>query len=43
MPDEEGLLDMADIDTDKPIPAGWTPVQDELPFSARDRNEDADG
>lgn len=43
MQDEEGLLDMADIDTDKPIPAGWEPVQDELPFNAKDKDEDANG
>jgi hypothetical protein len=40
---EEGLLDMADIDTDRPIPAGWEPVQDELPFNAYDKDVNPDG
>ena len=35
-----GDLDLADIDTNQPVPADWSPVQDELPFDARDKNED---
>ena len=39
MPEINGDLDLADIDTNQPIPVGWTPVQDELPFNANDKDE----
>jgi hypothetical protein len=39
MPEVDGDLDLADIDTNQPVPAGWSPVQDELPFNANDKNE----
>lgn len=39
MPDVDGDLDLADIDTNQPVPAGWSPVQDELPFNAKDKDE----
>ena len=39
MPEIEGDLDLADIDTNQPVPADWSPVQDELPFNALDKNE----
>lgn len=41
MPEINGDLDLADIDTNQPVPAGWTPVQDELPFNAKDKDENA--
>jgi hypothetical protein len=40
MPEVNGDLDLADIDTNQPVPAGWVPEQDELPFPASDKNED---
>jgi hypothetical protein len=40
MPEVEGDLDLADIDTNQPVPSAWSPEQDELPFAANDRNED---
>ena len=40
MPEIDGDLDLADIDTNQPVPAGWAPIQDELPFNALDKNED---
>lgn len=43
MPEVEGDLDLADIDTNQPVPADWAPEQDELPFPAFDKNEDANG
>lgn len=42
MTEINGDLDLADIDTNQPVPAGWTPVQDELPFNAKDKNEAPD-
>lgn len=39
---EEGLEDMADMDLNQPIPNGWEPEQDELPFDAKDKDDDAD-
>lgn len=36
-----GDLDLADIDTNQPVPNGWSPEQDERPFNAKDRNEDS--
>ena len=41
--DDEGLMDLADLDTNLETPAGWSPQQDELPFNARDMDDDADG
>jgi hypothetical protein len=43
MPEVNGDLDLADIDTNQPVPAGWLPEQDELPFPASDKNEDPNG
>jgi hypothetical protein len=43
MPEVEGDLDLADIDTNQPVPVGWIPEQDELPFEAFDKNEDPNG
>jgi len=43
MPEVNGDLDLADIDTNQPVPAGWVPEQDELPFPASDKNEDPNG
>jgi len=37
-----GDLDLADIDF-SPAPADWMPEQDELPFDAADKDDDADG
>ena len=42
MPEVEGDLDLADIDTNQPVPANWHPEQDELPFDAADKDENAD-
>jgi len=39
MPEVNGDLDLEDIDTDQPVPAGWSPVQDESTFNAKDKNE----
>lgn len=41
MPEVNGDLDLADIDTNQPVPADWQPVQDELPFNAYDKDENA--
>jgi hypothetical protein len=43
MPEVNGDLDLADIDTNQPVPAGWVPEQDEHPFPASDKNEDPNG
>jgi hypothetical protein len=42
MPEVDGDLDLADINTDQEVPHAWVPEQDELPFDAFDKNEDAD-
>jgi hypothetical protein len=42
MPEIELDLDLADINTDQEVPAGWVPEQDELPFGAFDKDEDSD-
>lgn len=39
MSEVNGDLDLADIDTNQPVPANWKPVEDELPFDATDKNE----
>jgi len=41
VPEINGDLDLEDIDTNQPVPAGWSPIQDELPFNALDRDEGA--
>lgn len=40
-PEEEGMLDLADITITVP-PAGWTPVEDNSTFAARDLDVNAD-
>lgn len=42
MPDVDGDLDLADIDTNQPVPAEWVVEEDELPFDALDKDDDAD-
>lgn len=42
MADEEGLLDLADIEVTEP-PAGWSPEEDHAEFDPKDRDEDSDG
>jgi hypothetical protein len=39
MPEVDGDLDLADIDTNQPVPSNWKPEQDELPFKSKDKNE----
>lgn len=41
MPDE-GLEDLADMEVTQP-PVGWVIEEDTKEFSARDKDEDADG
>lgn len=41
--DDDGLLDMADLDSDLVAPDDWEIEQDQLPFEARDKDVDADG
>lgn len=41
MPEIDGDLDLADIDTNQPVPENWSPDQDESPFDAEDKDEDA--
>jgi hypothetical protein len=40
MPEVEGDLDLADIDTNQPVPANWAPEQDDSVFDARDKDDD---
>ena len=38
MPEVEGDLDLADIDTDQLVPPVWVPEEDDLPFEANDKD-----
>lgn len=40
-PQEEGMLDLADIEVTAP-PAGWEPTEDTSTFAARDLDVNAD-
>jgi hypothetical protein len=41
MSEVNGDLDLADIDTNQPVPGNWSPIEDELPFDAQDKDENA--
>jgi hypothetical protein len=43
MTEVNGDLDLADIDTNQPVPTNWSPEQDELPFDALDKDDDSNG
>lgn len=43
MPEVDGDLDLADIDTNQPVPATWAPESDDSVFDAQDKDDDPNG
>jgi len=43
MPEVDGDLDLADIDTNQPVPANWNPQADDAAFDAQDKDDDPNG
>lgn len=43
MPEINGDLDLADIDTNQPVPEDWGPESDDSVFDAQDKDDDPDG
>lgn len=43
MPEVDGDLDLADIDTNQPVPTNWSPESDDSAFAAQDKDDDPNG